>query len=239
MATVEVQAVSAGRGVDWVGAGFDLFKKAPGVWIGTLLIWLVLLIVVGRVPIIGSLATTLVGPVFQAGWMLACKTLDEGGSFKVEHLFAGFSSGRVGQLVMIGLLYLVGFLILGLVAGGTVFATIASGAQGSEFHIGVGMLLAILLGVSIGFLLAMAGYFAPALVMLRNVTAVEAMKLSFAGCMRNMWPFLFYGLLVILLSVIAAIPFGLGLLVAMPVMIASGYAAYKDIFPPSAETVTA
>jgi hypothetical protein len=47
-------------------------------------------------------------------------------------------------------------------------------------------------------------------------------------------PFLLYGVLLIILLMLAAIPFGLGFLVAVPMTVASIYAGYRDIFYTSA-----
>jgi len=76
----------------------------------------------------------------------------------------------------------------------------------------------------------MAYWYAPILVGLNNLTATEAMKLSFLACLKNMLPFLLYGLIFMLLLVAAIIPFGLGLLIAVPVMMTSLYASYVDVF---------
>ena len=76
----------------------------------------------------------------------------------------------------------------------------------------------------------MAYWFAPVLVGLNNLTAVQAMKLSFVACLRNMLPFLLYGLIFMLLLIVAIIPFGLGLLVAVPLMMTSLYTSYVDVF---------
>jgi uncharacterized membrane protein len=78
--------------------------------------------------------------------------------------------------------------------------------------------------------LLMFYWFAPALVMMHNAPPVEAMKASFTGCLRNIMPFLLYGLVMCVLGFFAAIPFGLGLLVWFPLAIASTYAAYRDIY---------
>ena len=43
-------------------------------------------------------------------------------------------------------------------------------------------------------------------------------------------PFLLYGIVFFVIFFIAAIPFGLGLFVAFPLLYASSYAAYRDIF---------
>jgi uncharacterized membrane protein len=84
--------------------------------------------------------------------------------------------------------------------------------------------MALLLPVS------MALWFAPALVVLNDRGAVEAMKESFAGCLKNIVPFLLYGVVLFVAAIIAAIPFGLGWLVLGPVVAGSLYASYRDIY---------
>ena len=78
--------------------------------------------------------------------------------------------------------------------------------------------------------LAMAVWFAPALVVFRNVAPLEAMKASFFACLKNIVPFLVYGVILFVLCIVAMIPFGLGMLVMMPVMMGSVYASYVEIF---------
>jgi len=56
------------------------------------------------------------------------------------------------------------------------------------------------------------------------------MKTSFRACLRNIPPFLIYGLLGILFIILACIPVFLGLIVLIPVGIATVYTSYKDIF---------
>jgi uncharacterized membrane protein len=94
--------------------------------------------------------------------------------------------------------------------------------------------IAVLLGCLFFLLLllplVMAIWFAPALIMLAGLSPVEAMKASFAGCLRNVVPFLVYGLIGVLLAIVASIPLGLGWFVLVPVAIASIYASYCDIF---------
>jgi uncharacterized membrane protein len=76
----------------------------------------------------------------------------------------------------------------------------------------------------------MAIWFAPPLVMFRNVAPLEAMKASFRVCLKNLMPFLVYGVVLLVLFVLAAIPFGLGFLVLIPVLIGAQYASYLDLF---------
>ncbi len=59
---------------------------------------------------------------------------------------------------------------------------------------------------------------------------VEAMKASFAACLKNTVPFLVYGALYLVAAIVASIPFGLGWIVLVPVLMLTMYVSYKDIF---------
>jgi uncharacterized membrane protein len=91
-------------------------------------------------------------------------------------------------------------------------------------------ILPMLVGLALSIPLVMAYWFAPALVALEGVSAVSAMKLSFVGCLKNVLPFLLYGIIGLVLFILGAIPFGLGLLIILPVMMASIYVSFKDIY---------
>jgi uncharacterized membrane protein len=78
--------------------------------------------------------------------------------------------------------------------------------------------------------LLMAYWFAPALVIMHGVAPIAAMKASFGACLRNILPFLVYGIVMMVLAFLAMIPVGLGMLVWIPLSFTSTYAAYRDIF---------
>ena len=65
-------------------------------------------------------------------------------------------------------------------------------------------------------------WFAPALVVFRHVAPVDAVMASLRAVLKNVLPFLLYGLIQLVLAVAASIPFGLGWLVLLPVMLLSG-----------------
>jgi uncharacterized membrane protein len=88
------------------------------------------------------------------------------------------------------------------------------------------VLVALLLAIP----LLMAFWFAPALIVLRGEEPFAAMKASFNACLRNIPPFLVYGLVGLLFAILATIPLGLGWFVLAPVYVATIYASYKDIF---------
>jgi uncharacterized membrane protein len=91
-------------------------------------------------------------------------------------------------------------------------------------------LMALLIGAALLVPLLMALWFAPALVYFHNETPVDALKISFIACLKNWLPFLLYGVLMLIVFVIASIPFMLGFLVAGPLAIISGYTSYRAVF---------
>lgn len=226
-------SVSTSRGWGWLTEGFSHFKQNPVAWIIAMVIWVILSSVLSIIPIIGSLAVTLLSPVISAGFMLGCQEQEEGGDFRIGHLFSGFSN-NVGQLVLVGVLYLVSmivvFIVIALMAGGAAFLL----GDGLNSMMGPDMASAMIVPMLIGFLLfipvLMAYWFAPALVALNDISAITAMKMSFSACLKNMLPFFVYGLIMMLLFIVGAIPFGLGLLVVIPMIVASMYTSYRDIF---------
>ena len=242
---MEVRKIEAGRGWRWIADGFGLFRKNPPIWIALFIIYFLIVIVVSIIPVVGPLLMTLLAPVFTASFMLACRNMEAGEELELGYLIAGFKH-NTGQLITVGRLYLVGSItILGLMmmaGGGSILGAAALGQmQGTEPNqvmIGAmgGTLVALLVAFALLVPLLMAYWFAPALVVLRNMTAMDAMKLSFFGCLRNMWPFAIFGVIAFILMMIAMIPFGLGMLILVPVLNASIYVGYKDVFPTEPES---
>ena len=228
------RAVEAGQGWEWIASGFALFKKQPGTWILMGIVWLLCLIVFAVVPIIGGLANMLLWQVFMGGAMIGCRALDRGEELEIGHVFAGFKQ-NTSNLLVIGLLALVAWMIvlipaLVILGAGGFMAAMHGGGLGAFAALGMTFVLVMLMVLALTIPIYMALWFAPALVVFDNLTAVEAMKASFAACLKNIVPFLLYSVIMLLLAMVAAIPFGLGFLVLLPVMIASIYTAYRDIF---------
>lgn len=222
------QRVPTGHGVAWIGRGWELFKMAPGVWIGIVVVLFVLIIVMSLIPIL-NLAVNLVMPIFAGGIMLGCRALDEGEPLEFAHLFAGFKT-NAGNLVLVGVFYLLGILLIVAVVSGIVALGVLGGAAASREAMFTAGLLIVLAGLAFGVPLAMAFWFAPALVAIHNVPAFKAMKMSFIACLKNFLPFLVYSLVLLVVALVAMIPIGLGLLVLLPVIYGSMYASYRDMF---------
>jgi uncharacterized membrane protein len=226
------RGVAAGRGWDWITGGWDLFKRQPGLWIGLIVVWLVITMVLSFIPFIGPLALTVLWPVLVGGIMLGCRALHEGGELELGHLFAGFRD-KFGALAAVGAINLAAYiaimLVVMLITGVSMFAmTGDSPAAGIGAMMGV--MLAMLIMMALMIPVAMAVWYAPVLVVLNERGTVEAMKESFSGCLKNLLPFLLYGVVLFVAAVIATIPFGLGWLVLGPVVAGSIYVSYRDIY---------
>jgi uncharacterized membrane protein len=78
--------------------------------------------------------------------------------------------------------------------------------------------------------LAMAMWFAGPLIVLADSDVLPALKTSFYACLKNILPFLVWSIAVMVLAVLASIPLLLGWLLFGPVMMASIYISYRDIF---------
>ncbi len=226
----QVSSVATGRGLSWLSAGWELFMKSPLIWVVNIIVVAVILMVLGAIPLIG-VAANILSPVFGAGLVMACRDQELGRDLTVPQVFAGFSY-RTSSLIGAGLLGLglsLGVVIL-LAVVGMVLGVSAEMSDTAE-QAGPVLLLLMLVGLALFVPIAMAMWFAPALLAFNeNMGVVESFKTSFAGCMANIMPFLVYGLLLMVAGFVATIPLGLGWLVLAPVMVAANYQAYKEIF---------
>jgi uncharacterized membrane protein len=230
------QKIANGRGAEWFSEAWTLFKASPGTWVALFVIFFLLSMFLAIIPL-GSLVTNLFYPAVVAGIMIGCRTVEEGGTLEISHLFAGFKE-NLGSLVLVGVLYLVGTMLIVFVVGIAAAFMIPS-LMGRDFDGGdlqtvlalaPFILLIFLVMVALMLPLIMALWFAPALVIFHNVQPMAAMKSSFHGCLRNIVPFLVYGVVGFLLAIVALIPLGLGLLVYGPLIWGTMYVGYRDIF---------
>jgi uncharacterized membrane protein len=228
------KSVAAGRGWDWIAAGWELFKRQAGMWIALALVALVIFVVLAFIPFIGSIASFILTPVFGAGVVIGCRAIEEGRPLEIGHLFAGFRE-KLGPLATVGAIYLgtavVIALVVGLATGASIFAMMGGATPDvATPAAALTVILALLIMLALLLPVVMAIWFAPPLVVFHDKSAVEAMQESFTGCLRNIVPFLVYGVVMLGLGIVASIPLGLGWLVLGPVLAASLYTSYKDIY---------
>ena len=171
-------------------------------------------------------------PQSQDRTPVACYSSELSSRYKLPR--ERFSPSRwCGPLIRLGFLAVAFGFLSGIVVGVALLVWTGGhprpasdgGAAGSVQS--VAMLLAML---PVVIVMLMALLFAPALVVFEDVRPLEALKSSLIACLRNIRAVLLYGVLGLALMILGLIPFGLGLAVVGPVVTASVYAAYRDIF---------
>ena len=227
------RAVAAGNAFEWVRQGWGIFMANPAQWLVITIILLVLIFGLNIVPLVGTLAANLLIPLLGAGMLQASKKANNGDTLDVNDLFVGFKQNS-SNLLMLGVLYMLGmlmiFLLVAALGGGSMVGGMMMGQPAGLGLAFGGLIFAMLLSMALSVPVFMAIWFAPALVLFNNMSPLDALKASFNACLKNVFPFLIYGVIVLVLSFFAALPVGLGFLLLIPVLSGSVYASYRDVF---------
>jgi hypothetical protein len=228
--------VPAGRGISWWGGAWNLFKAAPGMWVLTILAFFVLYALVVIIPILNFFAGFL-AMLMGSGLLIGCDDLHRGDRLRIGHLFQAFKT-RPGRLIILtivtGLLSILAVVVAMLPFGLSMLSLLfGMGSMNSSMMAGsmlVSFLLMLLIFLAVSIPIYMAYWFAPLLIIKHDFGVGKAMLCSLKACAMNFVPFLLYGVVGLLLAVVATIPIGLGFLILIPMIIASIYTAYRDIF---------
>jgi hypothetical protein len=233
---MEARQVRGRQGLQWILSGFYLFRLSPFVWILLCLTFLLIAMTLEFLPVLGKFIFTLISPVFMAGIMTGCRSLEQGDQLELGHLFLGFKKNTV-PLITVGGFYLISqVLIIGifmLIGGSALVDMLLYGKRFDEQELMEVMdnaLSASLAGLLLTVPLMMAIWFAPLLVMFENMPPMIAIRKSFFACLKNIIPFQIYTIALIILLFLAIMPYGLGLLLWIPTVFASIYVSYQDIF---------
>jgi hypothetical protein len=221
---------------DWLTSGTRAISMQPVLWLSVLLVCADFATLLGFLPLLRPLAV-LLAPFVVGGLMLV-----QDGASLGETLAALVR--RSNALCMIGLygaaIVAVGYVILlatfhvsldvSVTASGVHKVSISYGGD----H-GVPGALEAILGTSVYAIAITATCFAPALVMLHDMTPHRAMIASVSGVVRN-WPVTMMYLATLTVAVLLAsmAPLALRALVLTPLLTAvpllSIYGAYRDVF---------
>jgi hypothetical protein len=222
-----------GRGAGWIGDAWRLLRARPGMWYGALIVWFVVYMVVSMIPLVNVFAQ-LLGPFGYAGIALAADQQRRTGTFELGTVFDGFKKAPVSLLAVGGVVLLAGVVfvaILAIFVGAEIFSMVMrQGTPDPSVFFSVRFLLAFLIGLALLLPVSFAAYLAPQLIVLHGLPALEAMKMSLAGCAKNILSGLVFSLCLLLLLVISAIPLLLGFLVSIPIIMLTSYTVYRDIF---------
>lgn len=110
----------ARSGMQWLTAGFALFRAQPGVLTMMLFANLLFSLVISAVPLVGPMLAMVLIPSFSMAVFQACKEIDEGRRAPMNVVLTGFRSPAVRSLCKLGLIYLGVVLVLTVLARSTV-----------------------------------------------------------------------------------------------------------------------
>jgi len=236
-AAIRVRDVRSLRGPAWLAGGWRLFRGAPMVWMGLGAGWMLITLGLVLVPVIGGVAANLLQPVFFASFALAARKQLSGEAPEMGDLFSGFRRGlrplvNLGAILLIAeiaIFFLMSLLGLPGVGEGDEIVTVTDYVrllQGKEWI--------LLVGLALTALVKGALWFAPALLAFHDLSTAHAVRWSVFAALSNAGAMLAYGVALTVVFLAGALPWGLGIAIAIPVMLASTYTGYADVFEDAA-----
>ncbi len=232
-ANIKVAELKASRGAGWIVAAFELFRRAPLAWIALCSAWIVITLVLLLVPLVGQAIANFLQPVFFASFAIVAYKQAAGERVLIADLFSGFKRNlralvNLGVLVLVAVLAIIfamGFLGLPVTAPAGEAPTIndyVESLRGKEWIVAAAFLLIVLVKAAV--------WFAPPLIAFHGMGAIEAIRWSVYAAIANIGALIVYGVLLFAIFFVAFIPWGLGLVVAIPVMAISSYTGYREVF---------
>jgi uncharacterized membrane protein len=233
----EGRSVPAGQGWRWIADAWSFMAGQRLVFIGVILLMWLVQIPLNFIPLLGPIVTTFLFPFLIAGFVVGCETVQRGGQLEVGHLFAGFQR-HTNKLLLVGavsfamyiLMALVMIAVLGVTVGMTLLAGNVPPTAEELEQIIVPVLLAVLIVLALSVPMTMALLFVPPLVVLHDYEVFPAVRTSFVACLKNVLPFLIWGIAGALLWLFSSILIIIGWLIVGSLLMVSLYLSYRDVF---------
>lgn len=245
---MQARRLPARHGLLWLMASVRLFRANPPLLTAMTMVYLFVIVVMNLLPVVGPFLVPLALPALIVVLANGCRAIERSGSPDAAALSYGILQHRV-QLVRLGGLHLLGSVFI--LAAGTLVGGAAPfpGNEGQtpdndDMVVTMGKLLIVALPVITAF------WFAPLLTAWDDVPPLKSVFFSFVASWRNWRVFAVYGLAIGAIAI--AVP-GLLLIVAgavstsllnilsvalkmllifimAPILMASVYVSYQDVF---------
>ena len=232
------RGVAAERGVGWLTDAWPEFMKAPGMWALLAVVSFGISLVCNMIPLLGSLLSIFVSTVIYAGLLIVTDKQRRGETAEIGDLFAVLQHPSLVKLLILAAIVLgmtvaatVVLMLFGV--GGGLLAAMGGAVGGENAAIAAGMggvMLGVLVFLALLVPILALYWFALPLVLFRDMEPWPAMRASLSGVLANIVPMLVYGVVLMVLAIVATIPFLLGWLVAMPLIVISWYISYQEIY---------
>lgn len=235
---IKVAEVAAGRGAGWMFQAFDLFRRRPAAWLAMCAGWLAITFGLIVIPFLGGVIANFLQPVFFASFAIAAHKQVAGEPIAMNELFSGFRH-NVKSLVNLGALLLIAeiaiFALMALLGlpmipaneqGSFTMQEYVEALRGKEWILAFGFLLTIVIKGAL--------WFAPPLIAFHGLPTGHAIRWSVYAALSNIGAMMAYGAVLLLLFIVGMIPWALGLLFVIPLMVISTYVGYRDVFESTA-----
>lgn len=249
---MRAQTLPPSAGWRWLSDAYTIYRRNPGILMLLVAGYWLSLLVLHLVPLVGPLLANLATPVLGIGLMNACRDLDWGKTVLPSALYSGRHQ-NLRTLLVLGACYLavvLGALGLTYLADGGDLLRFFLASKPEERAAAEGGIAAPLLLATLLVPITMAWWFAPVLAAWHGHGVAKALFFSFVACWVNARAFLVYGFSVIgvgivlpafamlliggivpgaarYLTTLVALPI---LMVLVPVLFASFYVSYRDVF---------
>ena len=238
---MRAHVVSAAQGARWLATGWRLFRGAPFAWLAATLAYWFVMSLVSLVPLVGGAAALALVPAFTVGFMALARAAQAGTTLELALLFDGFLRHARVQLVL-GVVYLAALAAVlwasAAADGGVLARWVLMGRRPSPDALDAdATLLAAGLAAAAYLPVMLAFWFAPPLAAWNALGPGKALFFSFFACLLNWRAMLAYGAVAAVLTLPLPLALGLGaplfvalLVLLLPVLFASFYASYDDVF---------
>jgi len=215
----------------YISMAWENFKKAPGQYIGYLVVFSAIMVALSMVPF-GSLAS----PIFTIGFAIVANKIQRGEQIEFGRFFDGIKSNP-GHLLLVGLissLILVAIMIPLFVVGGVsmfgAFSGLEAGDTPDFSALNVGLLsivgfLSMIPVIYLGLSWSWATYF----VAFKGLDFWPAMEASRKIITKQWFSFFGFVLVLGLITLAGVLCFGFGLLVTAPLASIASFIAFEQI----------
>lgn len=235
---MQVIDAPANAGVYWIRQSFAMFVAQPAGWISLMSCWMLMtLAIFVIIPFVGPALATMLQPGLFAGFMIAARDQGTGLPVTLSQLFAGFRfNGRalltLGSITLLAEIMAV--VLLGLLGFPRTIPVETNGLPDMRAYLQLleGKEWLVFAGLGMMTLIKAVLWFATPLLALHPMRAGHAIRWSFYAFISNFLPMVLFGLMMAGIFFVAAMPWLLGLLVAMPLYAIAHYASYQQVFRP-------
>jgi hypothetical protein len=232
--STRVAELSASRGVQWLAESFRMFRAQPAPWMALTAGWVSITFLLLVVPFLGGVVANFLQPAFFASFAIAGYKQSAGERIAMADLFSGFrrqmrSQVNLGAVLLvseIAIFAIMAAMGLPVASDGEPFsmAEYVEALQGKEWILACGFLLTVIVKGAL--------WFAPPLIAFHGMPTMHAIRWSVYAALANLGTMMVYGAILLLLFFAGVIPWGLGLVVVLPVMAISTFVGYREVFEP-------